>query len=215
MSDVPWPKQLLNANDHFVEGDQPDWQHNACVGPQLPERLGMNFYSGGFQRGARQLVSDVVSGAHHDLAVDLIVYPVVFLYRHHFELLLKLLIVSSKRYLKRPAEPPRGHGLLVLWNVARPLIEQCFPQDEWSQNNVAEALFKELEKVDPLGQAGRYPVDTAGVRSFQGIPLLNIRHFADVAERLSEYLNSVLFGIDVTVEQRNQWEAEMMSQYGE
>jgi hypothetical protein len=45
--------------------------------------------------------------------------------------------------------------------------------------------------------------------------LLNVRHFAQTAERLSDYLSSVQFGISITEQERSEWEADLMSQMGE
>lgn len=216
MSETPWPTPILSPTDRFVDGYQPDWHLNACIGRQLPSgRRGMHHYCDGFRAAARRLAEQLVEGENRiDLPVDLAVYPILFLYRHHFELILKLLIASARSFLRDGKGFPKGHELDALWETARPLLERCFPAGaDWSQNVIVTELLNELSAVDPAGQAGRYPEDIKGQKHFEHLSLLNVRHFADVSERLSDYLAEILFAIEVTDDERSAWEAEMMRDF--
>lgn len=210
MTDERWPPRLLEPSDHFIDGKQPDFHLNACIGQQLPDELGVQYYSDGFRSAARRLVEDLMEKSDVHLMVDVVVYPVVFLYRHHLELLLKLLIVAGRRFLSESDDQPFGHCLDKLWMTARPSMERCFDDADWSQNDIVTSLMAELSALDPNGEAARYPESNKGTKHFQELTLLNVRHFADVAERLSEYLSAVVDVIEITVSERREWEAEMM-----
>ena len=210
MSEERWPPRFLEPSDHFVDGKQPDWHLNACVGRQLPDEYGAQYYSDGFRSAARHLVEDLIEKRDYNLLVDVVVYPVVFLYRHHLELLIKLLIVAGRELLSKSSEQPFGHRLDQLWMVARPIIERCFEDADWSQNDIVDSLVAELSRLDPNGEAARYPESNKGTKHFGDLALLNIRHFADVAERLSGYFSGLLSAVEITVSQRREWEAEMM-----
>lgn len=206
-----WPDPTLQDEDHFVSDEGPDWQMNACVGPQLPQQCSWSYYSDGFLIGAQCIVNKVQED--RSVPVDIAVYPVLFLYRHHFELVLKCLIRASRSLLREEVRSPSGHRLVSLWETAAPLIEQCFPDADWSQNVIVSRLIMELAEIDPDGQRFRYPMAQDGSRSLEDTPLLNIRHFAQTAEKLSAYLRQVLRGIEIDDELRTEWEAEMMSEY--
>lgn len=157
----------------------------------------MDWYSEGFRSAARRLVDELVTdGQTAAFPIDTVVYPIVFLYRHHFELFLKLLIRDCKLAQGEIGSFPKGHKLTPLWQEFRTLAEKLFPKADWSQNSTAEALFKELDAVDPIGQAARYPQSTAGDKSFHDKPLLNVEHFANTADRLSKYLEAIAYGVD-------------------
>lgn len=214
MAEDKWPPPLLIPCDHFIDEHQPDFQLNACVGRQLPTEYATHHYSKGFRMAARRLVEQLIEGKSGEFSVDTAVYPIVFLYRHHFELTLKLLVVAGRAFLKESGDPPFGHSLKALWATAMPIMERCFDDADWSQNAVVTSLLQEFSELDPNGEAARYPQNRNGVKHFGTLWILHVRHFAEVAERLSDYLSKVLFAIEHTHEQQLEWEAEMMSYYG-
>jgi hypothetical protein len=111
----PWPRK----------GDDPlaldsDWWHNACLncwGSETP----WSVYAEGFKLAGHAAVA-VVEAKQVDQ--DLLVYPVMFNYRHYIELALKGLIRDARRLLDEPGGAPAGHDLMALWNTARPLLRR-------------------------------------------------------------------------------------------
>lgn len=70
--------------DKLFRGDLRDWKNNACL------RNGNEYaYREGYRRGAQILVRAVEETQSDQ---DFLVYPIVFLYRHHIELALKRVI---------------------------------------------------------------------------------------------------------------------------
>jgi hypothetical protein len=80
--------------DKLFRGDLRDWNNNACL------RGGDEYaYSEGYRRGAQLLVQEVGETARDQ---DFLVYPIVFLYRHHIELALKRIIRQVPYLIERP-----------------------------------------------------------------------------------------------------------------
>ena len=70
-----------------------DWKNNACL------RDGDEYaYREGYRRGAQLLVQAVGESARDQ---DFLVYPIVFLYRHHIELVLKRVIKQAPYLIER------------------------------------------------------------------------------------------------------------------
>lgn len=80
--------------DKLFRGDLRDWKNNACL------RNGDEYaYREGYRRGAQILVRAVEETQSDQ---DFLVYPIVFLYRHHIELALKRVIKrAAPRWLAR------------------------------------------------------------------------------------------------------------------
>lgn len=206
-------RPILTATDRFI-ATGPDWQNNACIGNQLPPSRGMRTYADGFRSAARRLVEQIIEGETTGLPVDTAVYPVLFLYRHHVELVLKMIILSGRQVLGETGPSPLGHRLGALWATARPIVERCFVDADWSQNDVVTALLAELAAIDANGEAGRYPASRDGERHFADHALLNVRHFAETAERLSEFLSYVLMVIEDQDRIRKEHEVALRDLHG-
>lgn len=208
MQSETWPTTLLSPDDHFFNEKHSEWHLNACIGRQLPQDRGEHYYQDGFQIAARRLADLAVeNGNSIDLPIDVLVYPIIFLYRHNIELLLKLLIKASRSFLRESTEKPEvGHRLHELWQTARPLLERCFDDADWSQNSIVSTLLGEFARMDPNGEAARYIANRKGEQHFAEMKLLHVGHFAHVADRLSAYLAEILSGIESTDELRREAE---------
>lgn len=70
--------------------DLPDWHNNACLNATWG--VDQAAYLEGYRCGARLLVEHVTEHARDQ---DFLVYPIIFLYRHHVELALKNIILQA------------------------------------------------------------------------------------------------------------------------
>jgi hypothetical protein len=118
--------------------------------------------------GAFKLAADMILDAH--LAAkgphnDILLFPVLYLYRHCVELKLKdlLLLGIRLRFFDEAAvdkilDERKGitgqHRLYALWNKARDLLAHHYQSD--SQLKVAESMINELHQIDKDGQTLRY-----------------------------------------------------------
>ena len=97
------PASLLSA--------APDWWNNACIGFTDSE---WPLYARGYKRAADILVMHVNECATDQ---DSLVYPILFLYRQHFELRLKHLIQDACRILDEEFVVPKTHRLPLLYTT--------------------------------------------------------------------------------------------------
>ncbi len=167
-----------NSVNLFSIGE--DWWRNACVGWSTDA---WNLYASGYKLAADKLAEET---ATEDL--DLVVFPMVFLYRHYVELRLKSIIVLGNRLDGTPCEIPVGHDIGRLWQQAVETIEK----DAIEPINT---LIKQLAAADPTGQSFRYSVDSRGQPTLEGIEHINVRNFADRMKEISDLLDGIISGI--------------------
>jgi hypothetical protein len=118
--------------------------------------------------GAFKLAADMILDAH--LAAkgshnDILLFPVLYLYRHSVELKLKDLLLLGIRAgffddeaAGKILDDDHGiigqHRLCALWNKARDLLAHHYQNG--SQLKVAESMMGELHQIDKDGQTLRY-----------------------------------------------------------
>ncbi len=118
--------------------------------------------------GAFKLAADLILDAH--LAAkgshnDILLFPVLYLYRHCVELKLKdlLLLGIRTRFFDEPAadkilDEDEGiigqHPLCALWNLAKNLLGHHDQNN--TQLKVAESMINDLHQIDKDGQTLRY-----------------------------------------------------------
>ena len=175
-----WPTP---GADLFTDA-APDWHNVACVNWTRDAWPG---YIEGFRRAARYLVLQVDKTGRDQ---DFLVFPILFLYRHHLELQLKRLI-SRGRWLAGVDQPVLwGHDLRRLWQACRAVLEEISPGDATRELDVVGEHIQALAAVDPTAQAFRYPIDTQGRPSLpEQLTHVNLRHLAEQVEAAANLLD--------------------------
>ena len=194
MGGLPPPRKM----DKLFRSDD-EWEMNACVN----YGKGRWLYSNGYLTGAQSLALQAVESRRDQ---DGLIYPIVYLYRHHCELTLKGIIFLASQLLDKPLEKAQQealdrHGLLPLWRHLRPMLNPVcdevgnahFPQEDLDG---IESYIEQIHTYDPDGQRFRYAIARGkGRKREQSLPqslhIINIRVFADAMERLSDYLGSI------------------------
>lgn len=152
-------------------------------------------YAAGFQRAADM----IVDAAQCDEAnPDDLFFPVAYLYRHHLELMLKELVRLGRRLGSlHECEGILGkHNLRSLWNKAKQLIKEVWPDSPDDDLRAAEQLVLEFHEHDPSGQTFRYARDKAGASHMKDGPdrvdLVNLR---ETVGAVSNFLDAAYAGI--------------------
>ncbi|MHB0885510.1 MAG: hypothetical protein ACYC41_06450 [Bacillota bacterium] len=211
VADLPWPKP-----GPALLGPDGDWWNNAVLNPTAAE---WRIYAEGYARGAEILVRHVVDGNRDQ---DVLVYPIVFLYRHHLELALKDLIRRASDLLGRKL-PPRDrnnplyrHDLDRLWKLAKTLLKDVWPEGDEETLVVVEQRITELAAVDKSSISFRYP-ENQDVDTTPSLPLdlthINIRTLGEVMAEIVEFLSACRLGISSMKEARDEYERDMRSEY--
>lgn len=202
-------------------GSGTDWQMNACV----HGALGATAYQDGYRHAARHLADYVCEAARGQ---DYLVYPIVYLYRHHIELTLKSIIdaaafVTDYTLIRSECETlVNSHDLAKLWKLARPILNPTcelggsppLPPDDLEG---VDSYIDQLHHHDPDGQRFRYSTIKAKGQKTATLPSLpadlthiNIRNFADSMEKLSDYLEGLDDWIGDLVDAKLEYQAQCM-----
>ena len=188
----------------FGNGD--DWHENACIHWHDDEWA----YRRGFRLAGDYLAEHVCNTGNDQ---DVLVYPIVYLYRHHAELVLKAIIKTASALLERELtardlKKLGWHGLAELWETTKPLLGPVcemagnppFPAEDIEG---IDSYIRQIHEHDPDGQRFRYAtlkVTRDGTRRGPAIPtpslreeltILNVRNFAVAMDKLADYLESI------------------------
>lgn len=148
-------------------------------------------------------------------------YPVVFLYRHHVELLLKNLVISfddpgirQMTQADELSEKERNrlltaHSLQLLWDHLRPVVRALGNAVPAETVEGVNHYIQKLSEIDPDSTKFRYATDLRRTKtrlkaSQDEAGATDLRAFATAMERLSGYL----LGLDA-------WVAHINSSYYE
>jgi hypothetical protein len=173
---------LPTAADVLFRSDEDSW-NNACL-HFAPD--GWLTYALGYKEAADRLVAQLVEEQRYQ---DLLVYPIVFLYRQYLELAIKGLIRQGQMLLDVPVKLPTSHRIDQLWVECSKLLERVSPGDSIEEQRHIGRLLCEFSNVDPTSTAFRYPVDTAGNRSIPGVRHINLRNVRDVIGKIAIILD--------------------------
>jgi hypothetical protein len=177
----PWPQE---GDDLFAL--DPDWHDDACL----------NFFRGdepwiwmadGYKLAGDLSVAYVERTGRHQ---DKLVYPAMFNYRQYLELSLKGIVRDARRLFDEEGGAPRGHVLMELWRIARPLLFRLAPGAP--ELDLVGGCIARFNAIDPTSQGFRYPVTTGGRRALPArLTRINLSQARDVVERLEAFFGAI------------------------
>jgi hypothetical protein len=171
--DFRWPAV---GDRLFVEPAH--WSEGAKVGGHTFHRLVMMM--DGYKEAADALVDVTASEKHR---ANVLVYPILFCYRHYIELALKYVLLMYGGL--GGVEPnTKDHDLEDLWRDVRRVIETTSSGEEDPDLEAVEAVIAEFAKIDRGSFTFRYPTDKKG-------QLLEIAVERVDLERLRDTMNGV------------------------
>ncbi|BAS29377.1 hypothetical protein [Limnochorda pilosa] len=173
---------LPSDTDRFFVGE--DRSRNAVIRRQP---FKMHTYIEAYKDAADTLVASTRGDWSR---MDLLVFPIAYCYRQHFELQLKAALKAARRVLgpRRPTEPT--HNLAALWRSLRSIIEELDAGDRKDLDTVTR-LIGELNEVDPNSEAFRYPTSKSGAPWFPDSRVIDLENLRAVADKLSCFLWAV------------------------
>ncbi|MGI4831598.1 MAG: hypothetical protein ACRYFU_25960 [Janthinobacterium lividum] len=182
-------------------GSGTDSESNACISG-IDNVMA---YQDGYRRAALHLAQYVCKERQGQ---DFLVYPIVYLYRHHIELTLKSIVrtacfLTDRTLTKKEHYPLDHHDLAMLWNLAKPLLNPvcelggspALPAEDLEG---IDSYITQLHNHDPDGQRFRYALAKSKyVKGKQisslpdGLKHINIKEFAIALEKLADYLDGI------------------------
>lgn len=173
-----------------------DWWNNACLNYS---RATWDFYIDGYLEAAQKLVA-----VSRECTRDTIVFPIAFLFRHYLELQLKRLIALAHRLADEPCVLPQHHRVEQLWADMRASLRKAGISDGAPEFERVTELIREWAHLDADGQSFRYPVDSRGGRTLQGLTHVNIRNLgermAEIVALLDGHASMIYHYLDIKAE---------------
>jgi hypothetical protein len=202
--------------DRLFRCDLQDLRNNARI---TPNGDGQTAYAEGYRLGAKVLVEHVVAGCGNDK--NCLIYPILFLYRHHLELALKRIIRRTPRLLSRSLtkdekEHLDKHRLDWLWRDLKPMLTEILEAVGWEKPHQIDMegvgdCIRQMTQLDQDGFSSRYAHSKEGDRLLpENLTHINLRHFAEMMDRLVNYID----GIDTTTSLVEEWQDDMEAESG-
>ena len=172
-------------------GSEADWQVNACAASGFDDII----YQEGYRRAALHLVEYLCDKGNGQ---DFLVYPIIYLYRHHIEITLKSIVRTAYSLLDQEVTD-KGSDLLIshdlskLWTLASSLLNAAYkiadnsavPLDDLEG---IESYIRQLHEHDPDGQRFRYATTRKGTPSLRlGLTSINIRDLSNALESVRDH----------------------------
>lgn len=179
-------------DDVLFRADRKDWPTTARVTKGLSADL---VYADGYRDAARVLVLQFTKT---NWQKNTLVFPTVFLYRHHLELILKALTVRGsylidKKLTEVEIKTLGKHRLDLLWSNFKPILKEVSSLANYpiltEDLEGIDSYVRQLTVVDPDSFGFRYSTTKTGDPSLPNLEHINISVFADAMERLADYLN--------------------------
>jgi hypothetical protein len=177
--DVLWPQKgdalVTRKGDRFILVRTPadeDWET----------------YVAAYRMAAEKLVEQTYDGT---LAINWLIFPIWYLYRHYLELRLKSLIWDGNAMAGVPREDlTKIHSLEGLWRKCRASIERWQSDCPGSDLDAVEKTLRQFNDKDNNSQAARYTKDTLGKPSrLLGIEI-NLKTFAETVTKAANFLDA-------------------------
>jgi hypothetical protein len=192
-----WPNK---GQTLFCSGK--DYHNNACLNWGTDN---FQVMCSGYLLGAELLVDSVVDSGRNQ---DLLVYPIIFQYRHYVELRLKELIDLGRGLTGETGKDPWGHSLLALWRKARPLLERIETGSPKEDLNAVEEVILQFEKFDGTGESFRYWKDSNERNPLASLNHINLRILRDVMKGITAFFEGASIQFSVYLDQKREAESE-------
>jgi hypothetical protein len=162
---MDWPK----PNEQLFRSDS-DWELNACVNCYRPS---LSAIADGYKQGANALAD---AAAERNATLDLVIYPIVFLYRQYLELKIKEIIETTRSLEREGRGYPAHHNLRNLWAEALRLVRKHYGKDTPNELANVQSCIDEFHLHDTTSSAFRYPTDKDGSANLRDIAHINLRN---------------------------------------
>jgi len=179
---------------------------NACVGSNGGTYDSQDYALGYFEAG-----SIIVSSLLSDRSMlDVVIYPLVFAYRHGIELSLKDLAVQLPLVWDEESEVRLTHVLSDNWESIKTYLkrEQEFDPENTLIDQV-DTILKDFLEIDETGQVFRYPTDRRGLNHLDGkVSAINVIVFQQAMGTVSKTFEFWMDSVRVLLQNKREAHAQ-------
>lgn len=186
--EIDEPRIPQKGDKLFQADNNSNWWHNACLNFF---HNNWDLYAIGYKDAADILVQAVLKAPGQQ---DILVYPIVFLYRQYIELRLKEIIKKGSVLLVTFNEIPFDHNIDVLYKKCKEMLEEVCPKGSLIGLDVVNDFINQFIAIDPGSFAFRYPTDKKGKSSLT-IKNINLNNLAEVMRGMANTLDGASAGI--------------------
>ena len=173
-----------------------DSHNNACL--NFLEDMSYGYIQGYLRTG--EILADYIN--EKGFEQDVLIYPLLFSYRHHIELRLKKIIKSGNLLLEDGTDYPDNHRLTKLWKDSKTIITKVCTDENLEKMveimGKIDPYINELDDIDQRSDAFRYWEGTKRMGRPKNVPNvynINVRHFRQCIDFIVTFLD----GIDILI----------------
>lgn len=136
--------------------------------------------------------------------------PMLYSYRHYLELSLKAIILdySAIAGMPCPQIAEESHGLMPLWNKAKPLLKRQFPSSSDPAPRIVETCLNDFHAIDSSSQTFRYAKNRNGKSTSDFLPQVNVAQLCRTMENLHSFFEGCSMWVDEALSSKAEMEAE-------
>jgi hypothetical protein len=174
-----WPKR----GDRLLQRSK-NWYKSAEF---EQERVGRHVHIWtGYKRAADALVEEC---ERDSLERSILIYPILFNYRHALELAMKWVI---EQYGLALVPEKKNHNLWKLWALCRQTIIELLPECEDDEAvHAVEQIVKDFHDLDKSGMGFRYSTTKKGVTIKLPDTAIDLENIQDVMEGVDHFFSGV------------------------
>ena len=147
---------------------------------------------------AAETIADRIT--HDNSNIDYLVYPLIFLYRHYFELRIKEILFTSQDYSDIKIDMPFHHDLLKAWEKCLEKIKEIRPEVRSSQLQNVEMVLRDFNKYDNTSMSFRYPIDKKNNPTLNSLNYINVKIFLESINLSISFLEDITKLISATID---------------
>lgn len=170
-------------------------------------------YMQGYKEAADSLINDAINS--RDISkLDIVIFPVCFLYRQYLELVMKNIFLAysgENKATKIRTLKEVSHNLYKIWNKIKPYLKEEASEEELNDIAAVEGYIQQFHEFDKSSYTFRYPItkDLKGV-----IPEKRRVNLGNLKERMNE-LYHFFNGCTGKLDEISQYKAEILSEYAQ
>jgi hypothetical protein len=127
-----------------------------------------------------------------------VVYPILFLYRHYLELMLKSLVFEACASFEgesRPKEIADQHNLVVLWDILVDIVSRHRRQRMLGNSVDIRRILAQFTQHDPKSMETRYGLKKdLATPTLQSLENVDIEHVEQIMGKMYNALNEIMVG---------------------
>lgn len=181
-----------------------DWESNADVTSGGEYYNMWDKYASSYKLAAETIAKEV-SNDHSK--IDYLICPLVFLYRHYFELRIKEILYSSGEEGSEKLQKLTHHDLIEIWKESKMAIIKIRPDVSHDNLSSVEEILKSFNRYDHRSMEFRYPVDKRSNPTLASLNAIDVKHFITSLETGIKFLEDITRLISATIDFREEIEA--------